>query len=103
MAGVAQDAVPVISGWWVYLIETASGRLYTGITTDVERRFAEHCDVTAAKGAKFFRSDRAVAVVYSEPQANRSEASKREAAIKKLTRRQKCQLISRRYQPVKRA
>ncbi len=86
--------------WWVYIIETVSGKLYTGITTDVERRFAEHCSGTKSqgpksRGAKFFRSDKPGGVVYTERCADRSEASKREAAIKKLSRRKKIALIGR--------
>ena len=86
--------------WWVYMVETASGKLYTGITTDVERRFQEHCGVNsddvlgAQKGAKFFRSDAAKQVRYREPCANRSEASQREVAIKRLPKSKKWRLVS---------
>ncbi len=78
--------------WWVYMVQTQGGRLYTGITTDPERRFKEHC-AGGKLGARFFRSDPAWAMVYREPQKNRSTASQREAAIKKLTRSQKLALI----------
>ena len=78
--------------WWVYMVQTRAGKLYTGITTDIERRFAEHSDLGNARQAKFFRTDPARAVVYREAAANRSAASKREAAIKKLNRRRKCEL-----------
>ncbi|WP_339668854.1 GIY-YIG nuclease family protein [Dasania marina] len=78
------------SVWAVYMVQTQSGKLYTGITTDVARRFKEHRgEAGANKGAKFFRSDAALKVVYQEPCENRSVASKREAAIKKLSRQQK--------------
>lgn len=74
--------------WYVYMILTEKNRLYTGIATNVERRFVEHlCD--PSKGAKFFRSDRPVVVVYCEECANRSDASIREAEIKKLNRKGK--------------
>ncbi|WP_101759664.1 GIY-YIG nuclease family protein [Oceanicoccus sp. KOV_DT_Chl] len=84
--------------WWVYIIETYSGKLYTGITTDIERRFGEHLAVNSRvakgkKGAKFFRTDPARVVVYREGCIDRSAASSREAAIKKLSRLQKKQLI----------
>ncbi len=76
------------------MIETQSGKLYYGISTDVDRRFKEHCGAANGdkKAAKFFRSDPAKAVVYRESCLNRSEASKREAEIKKLSRPQKKRL-----------
>jgi putative endonuclease len=78
--------------WWVYMVETKSGKLYTGITTDPERRFNEHQN-DAKLGARFFRSDPAKAMVYKEQQDDRSCATKREAAIKKLPRKAKLALI----------
>lgn len=78
--------------WFVYIIETKSGKLYAGITTDVSRRFQEHKNLKT-KGAKFFRTDPPRKMVYQETTANRSEALKREAQIKKLTRKEKLQLI----------
>ena len=50
--------------WTVYLIRTARGRLYTGISTDPVRRFREHRDDPGGRGAKYFLSDRPLAVVY---------------------------------------
>lgn len=80
------------SAWWVYLVRSRSGKLYTGITTDPERRFREHCG-EGGRGARFFRGDPAEAMVYCEPAENRSMASRREAAIKKLRRSEKESLI----------
>lgn len=77
--------------WVVYMIETERGTLYTGITTDLERRFLEH--QRSKKGARFCRAHGAKSIRYVETSASRSEASKREAAIKKLTRAQKLELI----------
>lgn len=74
--------------WFVYIILTEKNRLYTGITTDIERRFKEHLG-KRPRGAKFFRSDRPKKIVYSEVCKNRSEATKKELAIKKLTRKNK--------------
>ena len=74
------------------MVQTRGGRLYTGITTDPERRFKEHCD-GGNLGARFFRTDPAYAMVFVEPQLDRSFASKREAALKKLTRQKKMQLV----------
>ena len=79
--------------WWVYMVETVSGKLYTGITTDPQRRLDEHQN-NPKLGARFFRSDPAKAMVYQELQTDRASASKREAAIKKLTRKGKLELIN---------
>jgi putative endonuclease len=78
--------------WFVYIIEAENGHLYTGITTDIERRFRQHQDKNG--GARFFHTSRATKLVYQESQPDRSTASKREAAIKKLTRQAKLALIS---------
>ncbi|EQC43017.1 GIY-YIG catalytic domain protein [Bacteriovorax sp. BSW11_IV] len=77
--------------WFLYIIKTKNNKLYTGITTDVERRFEEH--KSGKKGAKFFRGNTPVKIMYTEVCKNRSEASKREAHIKSLTRPQKDALI----------
>lgn len=77
--------------WTVYIIRCSDGRLYTGITVDMERRFKEH--QSGQKGAKFFRSTSAEEIVYQEEQADRSLASKREAQIKKMSRQKKEELI----------
>ena len=78
--------------WSLYIIEASDASLYTGITTDVERRFDEH--LRGLKGAKYFNGRRPLDVVYREDGHSRSSASRREAEIKKLTRRQKQALIS---------
>ena len=65
--------------YFVYLIECANGSLYTGITTDVARRFKEH---TTGVGGRYTRSHRALRVAYTEQHPSRSAASKREAQIK---------------------
>lgn len=80
--------------WYVYIITTKKDRLYTGISTDPERRFVEHlCDTK--KGAKFFRSDSPVAIVYLEEFNSMSEALKREIEIKKFSPQKKRSLIFR--------
>ncbi len=79
------------SSWHVYMIETVSGLLYTGITTDVTRRFQEH--LSGTKGAKFFQRSQPKRIVFQEPHPDRSSASKREAEIKKLSRQEKIVLI----------
>lgn len=77
--------------WVVYIIETESGRLYTGITNDMERRFSEH--VSGKKGAKFFHLSKPVRIRFQEPHEDRASASRREAEIKKLPRSLKLQLL----------
>lgn len=77
--------------YFVYLLECEDDSLYTGITTDVERRFAEH---KKGIGSHFTKAKGARRIVYSEQQPDRSSALKREAAIKKFTREQKLALIS---------
>jgi putative endonuclease len=72
------------------MIETENNRLYTGITNNIEDRFEKHL---SGKGAKFFRTDKPKKIVYTETVKNRSEALKREHAIKKLTRVKKLNLI----------
>ena len=79
--------------YFVYVLECADSTLYTGITTDIQKRLYEHNH--SDKGAKYTRNRRPVKLVYSEKATDRSEASKREYAIKKLTREQKLQLILR--------
>ena len=80
-----------ITEWFVYILRCADGTLYTGITTDLERREQEHN--SEKKGARYTRSRRPVVLVYSEKVEDRSEASKREHAIKKLSLAEKTKLI----------
>ena len=77
--------------WWIYIVACSDESLYTGITTDRERRIAEHND--SKKGAKYIRNRRPVDLVYSEMHPDRSTASKREYEIKKLSRAEKLKLI----------
>ena len=72
--------------WWVYLLRCADGSLYTGITTDLDRRLAEHNGDGRPAGARYTRSRRPVQLVYHEAARNRSAATQREAAIKRLDR-----------------
>jgi putative endonuclease len=79
--------------WCVYLLRCADGTLYTGITTDVARRVAEH-NGDGASGARYTRSRRPVELVYVETAANRSAAARREAEIKRLDRSGKLALCA---------
>ena len=74
------------------MLQCSDGSLYTGITTDVERRLKQH-NGDSPQGAKFTRARRPVRLVYSEQQPDRSLASKREIAIKAMNRKQKLALI----------
>ena len=78
--------------WFVYVLRCGDGSLYTGVTTDPERRRAEHA---AGTGAKYTRSRGAVALVHVEEAPTKSDAYRREAAIKALDRRRKLALIAR--------
>jgi putative endonuclease len=77
--------------WQVYIILCSDDTLYTGITTDVARRFEQHA---SGRGAKYFRGRHPVRVVYQEKGHTRSSAGRREAEIKSLARSEKCHLIS---------
>ena len=78
--------------WSVYVLKCSDDTLYTGISTDMERRLTEHNQCNK-KGARYTRARRPVVLVYQEFVDNRSEASKREAVIKKLSRLDKLALI----------
>lgn len=78
-------------GWFVYIIRATDGSLYTGITTDVARRFREH---GSGRGARYFRGRQPEAILYLEPCLDRSGASRREAAIKLMTRAEKLVLVN---------
>jgi putative endonuclease len=81
------------SVWYVYMLRCADGSLYTGITTDVSRRAAEH-NGDSGLGARYTRSRRPVALVYVELADSRAQASRREAAIKRLDRARKLALCA---------
>jgi putative endonuclease len=71
-----------VSAWHVYLIECRDGSLYTGIATDVERRYAQH---VAGKGARYTRSHPPVRLLAHFAYPDRASASRAEYAIKQLT------------------
>ncbi len=76
--------------WFVYLIRSADNRLYTGITTDIERRFAEH---QSGKGAKALRGKGELRLAFAREVGDRSLALRVEYQIKQLTKRQKERLV----------
>ena len=73
--------------WWLYMIRTGQGHLYTGITTDVARRFTEHQQ--GKVGAKYLRSKGPLTLVYQAEIGGRSLTSKVEYAIKTLSKSKK--------------
>jgi putative endonuclease len=77
-------------GWQVYIILCTDNSLYTGITNNIERRLSQH---GGQQGAKYFRGRSPRQVVYLEGGHTRSSASKREAAIKQLSRADKLRLL----------
>ncbi|VYT62753.1 GIY-YIG nuclease family protein [Metakosakonia massiliensis] len=77
--------------WFLYLIRTPDNRLYTGITTDVTRRFAEH---QRGKGAKALRGKGELALAFSAQVGERSLALRIEYRIKQLTKQQKERLVA---------
>jgi putative endonuclease len=81
-------------GWQVYIVATRRGTLYTGITTSLERRLAEHGGA-GGRGARFFRFAGPARLCYAERAADRGSALRREAEIKRLSRRAKLELIAR--------
>lgn len=77
--------------WFVYILRCGDGSVYTGITTDVERRLEMH---RSGKGAKYTRGRGPLEAVYHERCATHSDALKREWAIKSLPREEKLHLIA---------
>ncbi len=79
--------------WYVYMLRCADDTLYTGITTDVTRRLAEHNGGVKSKGAKYTAARKPVALVYKKRCKDRSRAAINEAALKALSREAKLLLI----------
>ncbi|MBB1517692.1 GIY-YIG nuclease family protein [Aquipseudomonas guryensis] len=76
--------------WFVYLVRAVNGALYCGISDDPQRRFTQHC---SGKGARFFHSSPAQALVYVEACADKGAALRRERAIKGLAKVAKERLV----------
>lgn len=79
------------NSWLVYVLLCDDGSLYTGITNNLEKRFFTH---QAGKGGHYTRTHRPVAILYQEPQADRSSALKREHEIKSWSRGEKITRLS---------
>lgn len=84
--------MPSTKPWFVYMIRTNDAQVYTGITTDMARRWHEHA--SGKTGARYFRGRKPAQLCYLESSLNRSTASQREYAIKSLSAAAKKQLIA---------
>lgn len=102
--------------YFVYMLETERGTIYTGITTDVQRRYKEHLEgshkknmscsndknadsskskgLTGGKGAKYTNANKPVKILYTKEYETKSEAMKEEYRIKRLTRAKKLEMIN---------
>ena len=76
--------------WQVYIILCSDNSFYTGITTDIKRRFRQHAE---GRGAKYFRGRQPLQVVYLESDHSRSSAASRESRIKTMNRADKMLLV----------
>ena len=79
--------------WCLYILRCADGTLYTGITTNVEKRLEQH---RSGKGAKYTRGRAPLELVYQEECGTQSQALKREYAVKSMSREEKLALIGKR-------
>ena len=88
----SKDSIAKEKTWYMYVVECADGTLYTGITTDISRRLNEHN--YGSRGAKYTRSRRPVKLRLTHEYKGRSPALKAEYKFKKLTRKQKKEIIN---------
>jgi putative endonuclease len=91
MVGLSEAYNSPVADFYCYILECADGTLYTGWTTDPQRRLRQH---SAGYGSRYTRSRRPLRLVYLEKQPDRSTAMRRERAIKILSRHKKLALIS---------
>lgn len=77
--------------WFVYMIQAENGKLYTGMTNHLAKRFKAH--QSSIKGARFFNFSKPSKILYYETHTDRSHACKREIRIKKMSRSEKLILI----------
>lgn len=82
-----------MSAWWVYMVRTAAGALYTGITTDVPRRFSEH-QAGGARGARSLRGKGPLTLVFQARVGDRVTAAKLEWQLKQWPRARKEALVA---------
>jgi len=85
------DTPPPRQQWFLYMIRCPNGHLYTGITTDIERRFQQH---QAGKGARYLRGKAPLSLVFQQATGSHSDSLKLELAVKKLSKPAKETMIS---------
>jgi putative endonuclease len=81
------------STWWLYMIRCADNSLYTGITIDIDRRFAEH-QSQGKKSAKYLRGKGPLELVFTTPVGTKSEASQLEVRVKGCSKRVKERIVA---------
>jgi len=87
-----------IKSWFVYILKCKNNSLYTGITTNLTRRIKEH---NSGSGSHYTKVFRPVKLIWNETHSSHSSALKREAQIKKWTRKKKLALIAGDFKPLK--
>lgn len=84
-------AEQAFEGWWLYVVETSDGKLYTGITTDVARRIEEHA--RGQRGARALRGKGPLSLRFCQAVGDRSQALRLECALKRLKRADKLHVV----------
>ena len=97
---VALIATTENNAWWVYILRCRNGALYTGVSTDVQRRVGEHAD-QGRRSARFTRAFAPVELVYTCRIGSKSRAYRVEYRIKRLSRGKKAALVA--EQPTRRS
>ena len=91
MAQLRLAIIPAVPAFFCYMLECSDGTLYTGWTTDPDRRLRQHA---AGRGARYTRAHRPLRLVFVEPQPNRGDAMRREHVLKGMPRARKLALIA---------
>ena len=81
-----------MTDWHLYLVRTGAGHLYAGVSTDVERRFVEHCD-GASRGSRYLRGRGPLELVYSQRIGERGRALRAESRFKRLSKERKEEIV----------
>lgn len=77
--------------YFIYILLCGDGSFYTGSTNDVEKRFEDHVE---GRGARYTKSHKPVRIIYQEEFSTKSEALKREAEIKRMSKMDKIELVN---------